>query len=248
MKYKVFIDIGHGAHDSGAYNKDYKLKEKDINLATGLLLKDYLSKYENIDLRLSRYDDTFLPINKRYQMANEWKADIFISIHTNAGGGVGAETLYYHPQSKELAEKIQSNYIKEMKITDRGIRFRNNLGVIRWTNMPSCLIELGFIDNEIDIPMLINDREKMAKGLLSGVLDYLKIPIKGGDNLTEERVREIIKEEINKDKKPDRGHWANSSFDYLNNNGITIHEKRFDDNITRGEMLSLLERAIKLNK
>lgn len=47
---------------------------------------------------------------------------------------------------------------------------------------------------------------------------------------------------------PDKPHWAESAYDYLNNKGLDLHEKRFDESVTRGEMFSLLERILKLEE
>lgn len=100
---KIFIDPGHGGKGPGAIGNN--LQEKDINLSVALKLRALLEK-QGIEIKLSRSTDTYLTINKRYQLANAWNADYFISIHCNAGGGTGAETLYYKSRLARHTPKL----------------------------------------------------------------------------------------------------------------------------------------------
>lgn len=79
---KVVVDAGHGGHDPGAIGKT-GLREKDVNLdiakrVTGLL------KAQGINVIMSRSNDTFIPLHRRAEIANDSKADLFVSIHSNA--------------------------------------------------------------------------------------------------------------------------------------------------------------------
>lgn len=80
----VVIDAGHGGKDPGAFGYTLKLKEKDINLKTALKLGDLLSKEKGVKVLYTRKKDVFIPLDDRAQIANKAKADLFISIHTNA--------------------------------------------------------------------------------------------------------------------------------------------------------------------
>lgn len=80
----VVIDAGHGGKDPGAFGYTLKLKEKDINLKTALKLGDLLSKEKGVKVLYTRKKDIFIPLDDRAQIANKAKADLFISIHTNA--------------------------------------------------------------------------------------------------------------------------------------------------------------------
>ena len=171
---KIFIDAGHGGKDPGAVGNG--LYEKDIALAVSLQLKTLLEKY-GIETRLSRSTDTYLTINERYQLANAWGADYFISIHTNAGGGTGAETLYYKADSKAYAQTLQSAFINAMGLRNRGVKYRDDLGVIKWTNMPAALIELAFIDTEADAVILNYNQDEIAHAIARGFLNLLGIDI-----------------------------------------------------------------------
>ncbi|OGR68888.1 MAG: hypothetical protein A2081_04435 [Elusimicrobia bacterium GWC2_61_19] len=80
---KIVIDAGHGGKDPGG-RKLFGLKEKDLNLAVAKELYDQLKGEELFDVLLTRNDDTFVPLADRSIVANNFKADIFISIHANA--------------------------------------------------------------------------------------------------------------------------------------------------------------------
>ncbi len=80
----VVIDAGHGGKDPGAFGYTLKLKEKDINLKTALKVGELLAKEKGVKVLYTRKKDVFIPLDDRAQIANKAKADLFISIHTNA--------------------------------------------------------------------------------------------------------------------------------------------------------------------
>lgn len=85
---KVFIDVGHGGSDNGASANG--MVEKNINLTVGLKLAELL-RHNGFEVKLSRETDLFVDLAIRSQMANAWGAEIFISVHHNAGGGSMAD-------------------------------------------------------------------------------------------------------------------------------------------------------------
>lgn len=79
----VVIDAGHGGHDPGAIGKISK--EKSINLNVALKLGNLIKKNCNdVKVVYTRSKDVFIPLDRRAEIANNAKADLFISIHTNA--------------------------------------------------------------------------------------------------------------------------------------------------------------------
>jgi N-acetylmuramoyl-L-alanine amidase len=83
----IVIDPGHGGKDPGAVRRypDFYIKEKDINLDIAKRLKRVIEqRIENAIVYLTRNDDRFLPLSTRTKFANDKKADMFISIHSNA--------------------------------------------------------------------------------------------------------------------------------------------------------------------
>lgn len=82
-KFTVVIDPGHGGHDSGA--KGTFSYEKQINLNVALAFGKYIEKYSpEVRVIYTRKTDVFIPLIERANIANRNKADLFISIHTNA--------------------------------------------------------------------------------------------------------------------------------------------------------------------
>ncbi|MCL2611162.1 MAG: N-acetylmuramoyl-L-alanine amidase, partial [Defluviitaleaceae bacterium] len=120
-------------------------------------------------------------LTERTNMANNWGADYFISIHANANENPqanGTETLY-HPNStkgKALATEVQEQLILQLKRPDRGIIPRSNLAVLRLTNMPAILAELAFISNPVEAELLANPefRQAAAQGIADGLTQFLK--------------------------------------------------------------------------
>lgn len=127
--------------------------------------------------------------------ANSWGADIFVSIHSNAGGGHGTETLYKTDGGKNLATHIQNGLLANLPYTDRGLKYRNDLYVLNQTNMYATLPEVVFHDcslksgvkghppAESDFLKSVDGQGKIAAGLASGVCSYYGKNCGGGDPL-----------------------------------------------------------------
>lgn len=149
----VILDAGHGGYDLGAHNQF--CEEKVIALKTTMLVKKYLQD-KGYRVRLSRQDDTFIPLKERALHANRIHAKVFVSIHYNAArnpSAHGIEVFYYDKNldwrmhsSKRLASCILSRLLDKTHAASRGIKGGNFL-VIRETSMPAILIEAGFITN-----------------------------------------------------------------------------------------------------
>lgn len=151
---KVFIDPGHGGNDPGAIG--HGLEEKQITLVIGKHLRDYLVKnYQDVSVRMSRNTDETVSLSKRTNNANQWGADLYISIHVNAGEGSGFESFIFNRQFKNKARTeqirtaIHDTLTSEISWTDRGKK-EANFHVLRETSMPAVLTESGFIDHRTD--------------------------------------------------------------------------------------------------
>lgn len=175
----IAIDPGHGGKDSGAIG--FGLKEKDIVLDVGLKVQTLLEA-EGAKVIMTRNNDTFLELQERASLANNAKADIFISLHVNAAtseSASGTETYwndkYQSANSERLAEKIQKRLIEKLGTKNRGVKDAG-FYVIKYTTMPSVLAELGFISNEAEAAKLKTSqfRDNAAEAILLGVLDYYK--------------------------------------------------------------------------
>lgn len=126
-KFTVVIDAGHGGHDPGAIGK--RGKEKNINLSVALKLGKLIqNNHSDTKVVYTRSSDVFVPLHRRAEIANEVKADLFISIHTNSiasrssrVSGTETYTLGLHrtQENLEVAQKenavilIEDDYQKQ---------------------------------------------------------------------------------------------------------------------------------------
>lgn len=183
---KICIDAGHNysRYDTGAVGNG--LKEQDITFDIADKLEDLL-KSVGVEVVMTRPKITTNvgknandSINERCRIANNTKCDYFISIHCNAFADTsakGTETLIYGigGEAEKLANKVNAEIVKSLKTTNRGIKVRTNLGVLKNTNMPAILVETAFITNASDAQLLKNKQVEFAKAIFTGVCDYLGI-------------------------------------------------------------------------
>ena len=117
---KVFINPGHDVDlDSGAVNPVYGTRECDVARDAGKMLARYLET-AGCEVRTLQDDDLGLVC----ETSNEWGADIFVSLHCNAFNteARGTETLYKSFNGQRLANDIQSQIIRSVQTTDRGVK------------------------------------------------------------------------------------------------------------------------------
>ncbi|MCM3783951.1 N-acetylmuramoyl-L-alanine amidase family protein [Neobacillus mesonae] len=174
-KKTVVIDAGHGYQDPGAIGVTGK-KEKDFNLSLALKIEQLLKKESGINVIMTRDDDTFLELSERVKVANNAKADLFLSIHANSGpaSATGSETYYYRSNSKSLANTVHKYMVQAAGLRDRGVK-TGNFAVIRDTTMPAILLEVGFLSNKNDEASLFNTtfQNRVAEGVVKGIKEYL---------------------------------------------------------------------------
>ncbi len=186
----VVLDPGHGAHDGGTKNQDGTRLEKDDNLTMGLAVYDALKAYPNVHVILTRDTDVFVTLEDRCKIANDANADLFVSLHRNsADEGKGVE-IWVNDSDEKHYDKLLAQYIMEMleKVgisKDRGIRngFRGTSGanadnsddsyyVNAHTNMPSCLIELGFLTSDEDNKNFDSHLKDYADNIARAIVEF----------------------------------------------------------------------------
>ena len=178
MSKKIFIDPGHGGIDSGAVGIN-NLLEKNINLSVAKKVESLLKK-QNLEVKLSRTDDSTLSLDGRTSAANKWNADCYVSIHCNSfnNSASGVETFSYTDKTNDLANCIHEEILKTNTYTkNRGVKTAN-FYVLRKSSMRSCLIELAFIDNELDAKLLREDQDKFALAVAKGICKYVGVEFK----------------------------------------------------------------------
>ncbi len=216
---RVVIDPGHGGHDQGTEGP-HGLLEKDVVLDVAQRLGKLIENRMGAEVIYTRSDDTFVPLHERTAIANEKKADLFLSIHVNSSPSAprvaGVETYYLNisgsqdamdvaarenatsdksvfeladliqkiakadkaEESKEFANRMQTAlYAFSAKNVagskNRGVKSAP-FAVLIGANMPSVLVEVGFLSNTREENLLKKPdyRQKMADALYRGVTRY----------------------------------------------------------------------------
>lgn len=107
---------------------------------------------------------------------NAHRVDLDISIHLNAGGGTGVETLIYNEKTKAIATKISQEISSALGITNRGVKTRTGLYVLRHTNAPALLVECCFVDSQNDYNKW--NVEKCAEAIYRGITGQSSTDVK----------------------------------------------------------------------
>jgi len=185
---RICGDPGHGGPDSGAVGPG-GTKEKDVNLAVTKLLAGYLERIAEV--KLTRTDDRRLGVDEnadlqaRVAIAEQFRADIFISIHCNSGAstanGMEAFTTPGQGKADPIAEAIIKAWEKEfpgMKVrkdlTDGDSDKEAKFYVIRNTTMPAVLVELAFISNPSEEKLLKDPawQDRAARAIAQGIANH----------------------------------------------------------------------------
>ena len=183
MAKKVFIGVGHGGVDSGAYANGFK--EKALNLVIALKCRDELTRH-GVTVQMSRTTDENDTLTEEIKECNAFAPDLAIDIHNNAGGGDGAEAFYHYKggTSKTLAVNVLDEIVK-IGQNSRGAKTRlyngnDYYGFIRETYAPAVIVECAFLDNANDIKIIdtIAEQQTMGVAIAKGILKTLGIAYK----------------------------------------------------------------------
>ena len=184
MAIKIYIDQGHNPKNPNAGAEGNGLREQDIVFAVGISLAELLRNNPNFEVRLSRPTaetqigtSNSSSLRLRVEDANSWGAEWFLSLHTNAAtqpSATGSEAFVYSKPSAaaDLAEDILASMSSYTGLRNRGVFSRTGLYVLRRTQMPAILLELGFITNVNDATLMSEQPELFARGIYEGILNY----------------------------------------------------------------------------
>jgi N-acetylmuramoyl-L-alanine amidase len=179
---KIFINPGHGQKSNGVYDPGAVgatgLQEAKVTLAIGNLLSLKLQSV-GIGTRVYQHGDLAAICNQE----NAWGGDYFISIHCNAHNdraANGLETWYYQGSTRgqALARSVQTQLVKTLGRTDRGVKSTTSLYVLKNTRVPAILPEIGFISNLAEEALMktVKWQEDASEALAVGICAYVGIP------------------------------------------------------------------------
>ena len=175
MAYTIMLDAGHGGDDTGAIYQNRE--EKDDNLRLTLEVGRILEE-NGVNVLYTRTEDVYQTPFEKAQIANSSGADYFISIHRNSSPlpnqYSGVETLLYDLSGTKLdmAENINSA-LSEIGFENLGVQARPGLVILRRSQMPALLVEVGYINNEDDNAMYDSSFDDIAQAIAGGILETL---------------------------------------------------------------------------
>ena len=186
----IYLDPGHGGPDGGAVGNSSL--EKDISLSISLKIRDYLQEQGALVL-LTREEDVDLAdedtsgysrrkaedLKNRVKIINESDADLFLSIHLNAipsSRWSGAQTFFYGKfiENENAAKYIQDELRRNLENTERKAKPIDGIYLLKNTEKPGALVEVGFLSNPQEENLLSTDeyQEKVAASVYNGILRY----------------------------------------------------------------------------
>lgn len=167
----IVLDPGHGGRDQGASsNTEKHSKEKVYTLKTAKELKSFLEK-EGATVKMTRSADDYVSLSDR-----NIKGDAYLSIHNDSlkSKKANGNTVYWFKDNqKALAETLSASLQKKALLTNKGAR-QENFQVLRQTDVPAVLLELGYISNPTDEDMITDKlhRHIVEKAVVDGLKAY----------------------------------------------------------------------------
>ena len=144
---RIVVNAGHTKYGTGTGASKYLNESTETRKVAYELMKLLAdSKHEVIPAVFDRSSNN---LKEAVAIANNKCADLFVSIHLNAGGGTGCEAYTWKGQQVPQAVKACS-YLKKLGFKNRGVKDGSSLYVIKHTKATAILIEICFVDNKAD--------------------------------------------------------------------------------------------------
>ena len=181
---KIYIDAGHNPSGFNTGAEGNGLREQDVTYAVAQELAALLRRNGNYQVRLSRNSPNEVlgtsnagSLRARVQDANSWGADYFISIHTNGSTDPSAKGIEAYAYSRNspafrLGDDIVDNLVDATGFPKRGMFVRPGLYVLKKTNMPATLVEIGFISNPEEAALMRSNPGLFARGIYNGIVEF----------------------------------------------------------------------------
>ena len=161
---RIIINAGHTKSGKGIGAYKYLNESREARRIAYHLL--YLLTSTNHEVIPAVYDVSSNNLKEAVTLSNNKAADLFISIHLNAGGGEGVECYTWRGEKNKKALDICNN-IAALGYKNRGIKDGSGLYVIKHTKAPAILVECCFIDNKRDTEKY--NAYKMAEAIYNAI-------------------------------------------------------------------------------
>jgi len=178
--WNIVIDPGHGGTEYGAIGPTW-LAEKNVNLEVATRLTALLQKF-GASVKQTRVTDTTISLPDRIGQAEEWGADVLLSVHQNAlpddenpWDSTGSAVFYYHPQSEGLAQALYLSLHQQLALPERGV-YVGDFAICRSQKQLAVLTESTFIIRPDQERMLHSPAflDKQAEAIANGIVLYCK--------------------------------------------------------------------------
>ncbi|MCF0185817.1 MAG: N-acetylmuramoyl-L-alanine amidase [Bacteroidaceae bacterium] len=184
----VVIDAGHGGGVPGATKQG--IEEKDIDLDIALALKEIFDTNRRNGLKVyyTRTEDVNPDFANRVGLANDTKADVFVSIHNNStktgrmSSTQGTRVLYKSAdefgQSESFSQLLLDKVTESLGSKDKGIVEGDDIFIVRESEVPVALVEVGFMTNRQELENLCDKeyQEQCAKAIYDGIMEQIYGP------------------------------------------------------------------------
>lgn len=219
---KVCIDAGHGGKDPGAAGGATTEKQIALDVANRVAQK---LQNSGIAVVMTRDSDYFVELSDRAKIANNAGAEVFVSIHCNSASAeaTGTEAWIYPgtTDDRRLAEDILQKLTARTGFRNRGVK-EENFAVLRLTECPAVLVELGFISNprEEQIMKTFDYQDEASTAIAEGIKEYAGIAQTPAETV----------------------HWARQYLESLQAKGLISNPSEwedFDNPASKGQVLAL---------
>lgn len=176
MSYTIVLDAGHGGSDTGATYEDRL--EKDDNLRLVLAIGSLLEN-TGVNVEYTRVSDVYNTPYEKAMMANNADADLFISIHrnnANEDSNHGVETLVFDNSGiKAMLAQVINKRLEKVGFKNLGIESKPNLVLLKLSNMPTTLVNVGSINSEADNNLYDNEFDEIAGAIADSILETIEM-------------------------------------------------------------------------
>jgi N-acetylmuramoyl-L-alanine amidase len=171
---KIAVDIGHNVINNNGANSIGDENKMAAEVGERLAIRLRMSGYDVLMAAPHSAMSLSESLMHRVKSANEGRADLFVSIHMNAGGGNGTEVWIGSERGRYIGEKVVRS-IAELGFRNRGVKLQGKDGkglyVLKHTRMTAILVEGCFVDSRSDMERYDPDRMAFAiwRGLVAGL-------------------------------------------------------------------------------